>query len=87
MSTISGFSQRVGTAVIAGGVVGDHKVSGNLKPTDTLLSVLQLAEGTPPTGTDRTAEFSIHATKGGVITNTTTNTSGGWLLVAWASTE
>lgn len=87
MTTISGFSQRVGRALIPGGVVGEHKVPGNLKPTDTLLSVVQIAAGPPPTGTDRTAEFSIHATKGGVITNTTTNTSGGWLLVAWASTE
>lgn len=87
MTTITGFSRRVGTALIPGNVVGEHKVPGNLKPTDTLLSVLHVSEGAPPTGVSRTAEFSIHATKGGVIQNTTTNTTGGWLLVAWASTE
>ena len=87
MPTISGFARRVGSALIPGGVVGQQKVPGNLKPTDTLLSVLHVSEGSPPTAVNRTAEFSIHATKGGVITNTTTNTSGGWLLVAWASTE
>lgn len=87
MPTITGFSRRIGTALIPGNVVGEHKVPGNLKPTDTLLSVLHISEGSPPTGVSRTGEFSIHATKGGVIQNTTTNTSAGWLLVAWASAE
>lgn len=87
MPTVTGFSRRVGSALIPGNVVGEHKVPGNLKPSDTLLAVLHIVDGSPPTSTPRTGEFSIHASKGGTIQNTTTNTSGGFLLVVWASAE
>jgi hypothetical protein len=87
MPTISGFSVPVGSAFIPGGAIGEHQVPGNLKPADTLLSIEHITDGSPPTRVDRTAEFSIHATKGGVIENTTTDTTGGFLHVLWASAE
>lgn len=87
MPTLSGFSKAIGTSVIPGNVVGEHKVPGNIKPGDTLIAVEQVQEGTPPTRTDRTAEFSITAGKGGTITNTTTNLSGSTLVVIWAKAD
>lgn len=87
MSTISGFPTAIGCAMIYGGPVGTHQVPGSLKPGDTLLSVEHISAGAPPTRVDRTAEFTISATAGGVIENTTTDTSGGWLHVLWASKE
>ncbi|RVK81393.1 hypothetical protein CN157_05080 [Sinorhizobium meliloti] len=87
MPTISGFSKPVGCALIPGGPVGEHAVPGALGPDDTLLSVEHITDGTPPTRVDRTAEFSIHATKGGVVINTTTDTTGGFLHVLWARSE
>lgn len=85
MPTISGFSVPVGCALIKGGAVGEHVVPGALSPGDTLLSVEHITDGTPPTRVDRTAEFSISATKAGVIVNTTTDTTGGFLHVTWAA--
>lgn len=87
MPTISGFSRPVGCALVPGGPVGEHQVQGSLKPGDTLLSVEHITDANPPTRVDRTTEFSIHATKGGVVVNTTTNTTGGFLHVLWASSE
>lgn len=87
MPTITGFSVPVGCALIPGGPVGEHQVPGSIKPGDTLLSVEHITDGTPPTRVDRTSEFSIHATKGGVIENDTTDTSGAHLHVLWASNE
>ncbi|SCW61716.1 hypothetical protein SAMN02927924_01689 [Sphingobium faniae] len=87
MPTISGFSSPVGCALIRGGAVGEHVVPGNLQPGDTLLSVEHITDGDPPTRVDRTAEFTISATKGGVIENTTTNTTGGFLHVLWSKSE
>lgn len=87
MPTISGFSKPIGCAMIPGGPVGQHTVQGALKPGDTLLSVEHITDGTPPTRVDRTAEFSITAGKSGTITNTTTNTTGGFLHVLWARAE
>ena len=87
MPTISGFNKRIGCAMIPGKAIGEHKLSGNLKPGDTLLSVLHISDGTPPTAVNRTAEFSITPAKGGSITNTTTDTTGGWLHVVWASAD
>jgi hypothetical protein len=87
MPIMSGFSQPVGCCMIPGGPVGEHRVQGKFKPGDTLLSVEDITPGTPPTRVDRTAEFSIHGTKGNTIVNTTTNTTGRFLHVLWASTE
>jgi hypothetical protein len=87
MPTISGFSRAVGCDLIPGGPVGEHRVSGNIVPGDTLLSVEHISEGSPPTRVDRTAEFSISATDAGVIENDTTNTTGGFLHVLWAKAE
>lgn len=79
-----GFSVPISTALIQGDVVGDHQVPGNLEPGDTLLAVLQITDGAPPVVVSRTAEFSIKAGDDGVITNTTTDTTGKFLLVVWA---
>ena len=87
MPTISGFSVPVGCALIPGGAIGEHAVPGNIAPGDTLLSVEHITDGTPPTRVDRTAEFSISATHAGVIENTTTVTTGGFLHVLWAKAE
>lgn len=87
MGTISGFSKPIGCCIIPGGAVGEHAVQGNIKPGDTLLSVEHIVEGDPPTRTDRTAEFSISATKAGVIENDTTDTTGDFLHVLWATEE
>ncbi len=87
MPTISGFSKPVGCAMIPGGPVGEHPVQGALQPSDTLLSVEHITDGDPPTRADITAEFSITAGKSGSITNTTTDTTGGWLHVLWARSE
>lgn len=85
MPTISGFSTPIESALVPGGVVGEIKVPGNLKPGMTLLSVTRVVDGTPPVPTDLTAEFSITAGKAGTIENTTTNTTGAFLLVCWAT--
>jgi hypothetical protein len=88
MPTISGFAAPIGHAVIAGKVTGEHAVPGNLKPGDTLLAAVHITPGTPPTRVDRTAEFSVSATKAGVVSNTGgTNTTGGFILLAWSKTE
>lgn len=87
MPTISGFPTAVGCDLIPGGPIGEHVVRGNIRPGDTLLSVEHITAGSPPTRVDRTAEFSIHATKGGVIVNTTTITTGQFLHVLWAKAE
>jgi hypothetical protein len=87
MPTISGFPKAVGCAMIPGGPIGEFSVPGNIRPGDTLLSVEHITAGSPPTRVDRTAEFTIHATKGGVIVNTTTITTGQFLHVLWAKAE
>ena len=87
MPTISGLSVPVGCSLIPGGAIGEHQVNGNIVPGDTLLSVEHITDGSPPTRVDRTAEFSISATKSGVIENTTTDTTGGFLHVTWAKAE
>lgn len=87
MPTISGFSKAVGCALIPGGAIGEHQVPGDIEPGDTLLSVEHITDGAPPTRVDRTAEFSISATKHGVISNITTITTGGFLHVLWAKAE
>lgn len=87
MATLNGFSVPVGCAFVPGGVAGEHQLPGNIAPGDTLLAVQHVADGTPPTATDITAECSISATKGGVIENTTTDTTGDYLHVLWAKAE
>lgn len=82
-----GFSKPIGCCLIRGGPVGEHKVRGNLRPGDTLLSVEHITDAIPPTRVDRTAEFSIVAGKHGTIINTTTVTTGGFLHVLWARAE
>ncbi|RVQ76122.1 hypothetical protein [Sinorhizobium medicae] len=87
MPTISGFSKPVGCELIPGGPAGEHRLQGAIGPDDTLLSVEHVTDTSPPTRADITAEFSIHADKGGVIVNTTTDTTGGFLHVLWARSE
>ncbi len=87
MPMISGFSKPIGCSMIPGGPVGEHVVHGDLAPGDTLLSVEHITDGSPPTRVDRTAEFSIVAGKANTIANTTTNTTGDFLHVAWAKAE
>ncbi|MBN9333869.1 hypothetical protein [Devosia sp.] len=88
MPTITGLSVPITCCTIPGGVAGEHKVHGNLKPGDTLISVERLTPGTPITRADLTAEFSISATKAGVVSNTGgTNTTGGFLHISWAKVE
>lgn len=86
MPTMSGFPVPVEGAIIPGRVVGEHAVPGNLKPGCTLLAVLQLTTG-PVAAVNVTSEFSITAGKAGTIQNTTTNFTGKWLYVIWASAE
>lgn len=85
MPTISGFSSPIECALIPGNVVGEHKVPGNLKSGMTLLSVTRVVDDAPPVPTNLTAEFSITAGKPGTIQNTTTNTTGNFLLVCWST--
>lgn len=87
MPTITGFSGPVGCELIPGGPAGEHKLQGAIGPGDTLLSVEHITDGAPPTRADITAEFSITPDKGGSITNTTTDTTGGFLHVLWARSE
>ncbi|MDZ4307554.1 hypothetical protein [Allopontixanthobacter sp.] len=87
MGTISGFSRPVTTAVIPGGVVGDHAVPGGIKDGDTLVAVTQLTDAVPPVPTDRTAEFSISAGTSDQVENTTTDTTGAFLVVTWVKAE
>ncbi|MBB5987443.1 SGNH/GDSL hydrolase family protein [Sphingobium lignivorans] len=84
-TSITGFPFPIGHALIPGGAAGEHVVPGHLKPGDTLLHVRDITNGTPPSAVDRTAEFAVSTTKAGVIVNTTTNTSGRFLSVLWAS--
>jgi len=85
---ITGLSVPIETALIHGGPIGAHAVPGNIVDGDTLLAVLHIEEGTPPdVAADLTAEFTITANKGGSITNTTTDTTGDFLLVVWAKAE
>ena len=85
--TIDGFSVPTETALIRGGAIGAHNVPGSLEPGDVLLAVLHITDGPPAVAADLTAEFTITAGKSGVITNTTTDTTGDFLLVAWAKAE
>lgn len=84
MPTITGFSKAVECAVIPGGPVGNFNVPGSLQPTDTLLAVLDVTDGNPPSAVSRTGEFSITAGKANSITNTTTDTTGRFLCVVWS---
>lgn len=86
MPTISGLSVPIATAVIPGGVAGAHAVPGGLKPADTLLAVLHVENGPPRAVVeDLTAEFAITAGAAGSVTNTTTDTTGDFLVVVWAA--
>ena len=87
MPTISGLNKRIGRALVPGGPIGDIKVPGDIAVGDTLLDVLDITDGTPPTRVNRTAECSITAGKGGSITTTVTNTTGRQLLVIWAKSN
>lgn len=87
MTTITGFPRPIGCAFVPGGEAGEHQVQGKIGPGATLLAVQYVQPGTPPTATDLTDEFAIHATKGGVIENDETDTTGGWLHVLWVSQE
>lgn len=87
MGTISGFSRAITTAVIPGGPIGAHAVPGDIADGDTLVSVIQLTDAAPPVPTDRTAEFSIPAGSSGTIQNTTTVTTGTFLVVTWVKAQ
>lgn len=83
MPTISGFSRPIQTVIIPGGPVGQHNVPGNLRPGHFLLSVEELTDAATPTRVDRTSEFSITAGQNGRVQNTTTVTTGKFLLITW----
>ncbi|PHQ63539.1 MAG: hypothetical protein COC10_05575 [Sphingobium sp.] len=87
MPTITGFSHLVGCCLVPGKAAGEVAVQGNIRPGDTLLAVQHISPGTPPTCVDLTSEFSISATKAGVISNTTTNTTGGFLHALWLKAQ
>lgn len=87
MPTISGFTKRLGKALVPGGPIGAIKVPGDIKAGDTLLDVLHITDGAPPVRVNRTAECSITAGAAGSITTTLTNTTGGYLLVVWAKAD
>lgn len=87
MPTLSGFSKRIGCAIIPGGPIGEFRVPGNLGPGCTLLSVEHITDGAPPVSVERKAEFSIVAGKAETIINTTTVTTGGYLHVMWSSRD
>jgi hypothetical protein len=55
MPTISGFSKAIQSAIIPGGPVGAFNVPGDLQPSDTLLSVLHITDGSPATAVERKA--------------------------------
>lgn len=79
--TISGFTRVVQSAVVPGGAAGAHSVPGNLDASDTLLSVKHVSNDLV-TNAELLSEFSISGT--GEVTNTTTNTTGDFLVVVWA---
>jgi len=87
MPTISGFSKAIQSALIPGGPVGAFSVPGDLQPSDTLLSVLHIIDGSPATAVERKSEFTITAGKGNSVTNTTTVTTGGFLYVTWVRND
>lgn len=84
MPVINGYSVPTEEAIIPGGVVGDYKVPGSIEPGDHLLAVIHVTDSPPAHVADLTAEFSIKAGASGTITNTTTDTTGHFLLVVWA---
>lgn len=85
MGTISGFTRPISTAVIPGAAAGNHAVPGKIRDGDTLVAVTQVTDADPPVPTDRTAEFSISAGEEGQIENTTTDTTGDFLVVTWVA--
>jgi len=80
---ISGFSRPVEMVIIPGGPVGEFAVPGNLRPGHFLLSVEEVTDAATPIRVDRTTEFSIVAGKNGRIQNTTTVTTGKFLIITW----
>lgn len=87
MGTISGFSRPIQSAVIPGGAAGSHAVPGDIQDGDTLVAVTRLTDAVPPVPTDLTAEFSIPAGSHGAVSNTTTATTGDYLVVTWVRAE
>ena len=87
MPTASGFSKPTKSAILPGGPIGEFRVPGRLNPACTLLAVLDVTDTAVPSAVNRTAEFSITAGKPGTIQNTTTVTTGRYLIVVWALPE
>jgi len=81
---LSGLGRNIATAVIPGGAVGDHVIQGDLKPGDDLISVRHVSADLTTTNADLTSEFSIKAGVANTLTNTTTNTSGDFLIVNYS---
>ena len=84
MPTLSGFSRTITTAIVPGGAIGAHAVPGDIEDGDALIAVTQLTDADPPVPTDLTAEFAISAGENGQVENTTTDTTGDFLVVTWA---
>lgn len=83
--TLAGFPHTVATSVIPGGAVGAHVIDGDLDATgDTLLSVTHVSADLT-TNADLTSEFSV--TGFNEITNTTTATTGDFLVVTYAKAQ
>lgn len=84
--TASGYSRTVAVAVIPGGAVGAHEIPGDLDAADdVLISVVQDDGADPGTRADLTSEFSI--SDHNEITNTTTDTTGDFLIVTYAKDQ
>ena len=82
-----GFNRPVGFAIIPGGPAGNFDVPGDIRAGDTLLAVASITTASPPVPTDRLANASIPAGTSGRIAIATVNTTGTFLLIAWAKAQ
>ena len=80
MITAPGWDRSIGVAVIPGAAAGNHTVDGPINLDDNLLAVKHVSADLV-TLADLTSEFSI--TGANLINNTTTATTGNFLLVVW----
>lgn len=80
--TYTDLTRTVAVTVTPGGAVGAHTLDGDLDSSgDTLLSVRHISADLA-TNADLTGEFSISGYN--EITNTTTDTTGDFLVVTYA---
>lgn len=85
--TLSGFPRPIATAIVPGGAAGNHKVVGDLRAGDSLISVRHVSADLV-TNADLTAQFTIPAASNATINNAAgTDTTGNFLIVTWAKAE